>query len=295
MNPKLTLNLGLRYDVSTPRTDRHNRQNWFDPNIGSPLQVPDLGPLRGGEVFASSHQRTITDTDWKDVQPRFGFAYQLSPLSVVRGGYGIYYSQTRSGANGVGSYGTQGFNQSTNNMVTTYLNDGATPYLRLGNPYPNGLIQPAGSTLGLMNDVGFGAIGPIRSVINTPMNRAGSFGFEHQWPWNVLMNLEYIGKKGTHLYFGGANQLNILGPQIETYSADQIAALNTYVDNPFYGVITDPNSPLSSPQVQGGSTGSSVSAIYVCHIRCSTRLPIPSITVFRPPSKRTIPMASSFW
>jgi len=249
VNPKLTLNIGLRYDVSLPRTDRHNRQNWFDPNIGSPLQVPDLGPLRGGEVFASSHQRTITDTDWKDVQPRFGFAYQLSPLSVVRGGYGIYYSQTRSGANGVGSYGTQGFNQSTN-MVTTYLNDGATPYLRLGNPYPNGLIQPAGSTLGLMNDVGFGAIGPIRSVINTPYEQSWSFGFEHQWPWNVLMNLEYIGKKGTHLYFGGANQLNILGPEIETYSADQIAALNTYVDNPFYGIITDPNSPLSSSQVQ---------------------------------------------
>jgi len=249
VNPKLTLNIGLRYDVSLPRTDRHNRQNWFDPKIGSPLQVPDLGPLRGGEVFASSHQRTITDTDWKDVQPRFGFAYQLSPLSVVRGGYGIYYSQTRSGANGVGSYGTQGFNQSTN-MVTTYLNDGATPYLRLGNPYPNGLIQPAGSTLGLMNDVGFGAIGPIRSVINTPYEQSWSFGFEHQWPWNVLMNLEYIGKKGTHLYFGGANQLNILGPEIETYSADQIAALNTYVDNPFYGIITDPNSPLSSSQVQ---------------------------------------------
>jgi hypothetical protein len=249
VNPKLTLNLGLRYDMSTPRTDRHNRQNWFDPNAVSPLQVPNFGPLKGGEVFASSHQRTITGTDWKDFQPRFGFAYQLSAQSVVRGGYGIYYSQTRSGANGVGSYGTQGFNQSTN-MVTTYHNDGATPYLHLGNPYPNGLIQPAGSSLGLSNDVGFGAIGPIRSVINTPYEQSWSFGIEHQWPWSVLMNLEYIGKKGTHLYFGGANQLNTLGPQIETYSADQIAALNTYVDNPFYGVITDPNSPLSSSQVQ---------------------------------------------
>jgi len=249
VNPKLTLNVGLRYDVSTPRTDRHNRQNWFDPNVDSPLLVPNLGTLKGGEVFANSHQRTITDTDWKDFQPRFGFAYQFGARSVVRGGYGIYYSQTRSGANGVGSYGTQGFNQSTN-MVTTYQNDGATPYLRLGNPYPNGLIQPAGRSLGLLNDVGFGAIGPIRSVINTPYEQSWSFGIEHQWPWNVVMNLEYIGKKGTHLYFGGANQLNILGPQIENYSPDQIAALNTYVDNPFYGVITDPNSPLSSSQVQ---------------------------------------------
>ena len=126
----LTLNVGLRYDVSLPRTDRFNRQNWFDPNAISPLQVPGLGQLTGGEVFASSSQRTITNTDWKDVQPRFGLAFQLNPKTVIRGGYGIYFAQTRSGANGVGTYGTQGFTQSTN-LVTTYQNDGATPYLHL--------------------------------------------------------------------------------------------------------------------------------------------------------------------
>jgi hypothetical protein len=200
-------------------------------------------------VFASSHQRSITNTDWSDFQPRFGFSFQFSPTWVVRGGYGVYYSQTRSGANGVGSYGTQGFNQYTG-MISTYQNDGATPYLHLNNPYPNGLIQPSGSSLGLMNDVGFGAIGPIRTVRNTPYEQTWTFGMEHQLPWKVLANVEYIGKKGTHLYFGGANQLNILGPQIEGYSQDQVSALNNYVDNPFYGIITDPNSVLSSPQVQ---------------------------------------------
>ncbi|HEX4486280.1 MAG TPA: hypothetical protein VH088_08455, partial [Terriglobales bacterium] len=58
------------------------------------------------------------------------------------------------------------------------------------------------------------------------------------------------GKKGTHLPFSGSNQLNILGPEIESYSQDQIDALTTFVDNPFYGTITDPNSVLSSPQIQ---------------------------------------------
>ena len=62
--------------------------------------------------------------------------------------------------------------------------------------------------------------------------------------------MEYIGKKGTHLYFAGANNLDILGPEIENYSLDQISALQNYVANPFYGYITDPNSVLSSPQVQ---------------------------------------------
>ncbi len=247
-NSKLTLNMGLRYDVSKPRTDRHNRQNWFDPRVASPLSVPALGTLHGGEVFASSHQRTISDADWTDIQPRFGFAYQFARQWVARGGYGIYYSQTRSGANGVGSYGTQGFNQYTG-MVTNYQNDGATPYLRLSNPYPSGLIKPAGSSLGLMNDVGFGAIGPIRTVKATPYAQTWTFGIEHQLPWNLLVKADYIGKKGTHLYFGGANNPNILGPQIESYTSDQITNLNTLVDNPFYGIITDPNSGLSGPQV----------------------------------------------
>ena len=53
----------------------------------------------------------------------------------------------------------QGFNQYTN-AVTTYQNLGNTPWLHMNNPFPNGLIQAAGSSLGLMNDVGFGANGP---------------------------------------------------------------------------------------------------------------------------------------
>jgi len=245
---KLTLNLGLRYDVTLPRTERHNRQNWFNPNVASPLTVPGVGPLKGGEVFASPSQRTIVNTDWKDWQPRFGFAYQFSPKWVVRGGFGVYYSQSRSGVTGVAPYGSQGFNQWTN-MVTTYQNDGATPYLRLSNPYPNGLILPAGNSLGLLNDVGFGAIGPLRNEKITPSEESWTLGIERQLPWNVLLDVEYIGKKGTNLYFGGDNQIDILPIAVENYSPAQISALQTYVNNPFQGYITNPNSNLSQAQV----------------------------------------------
>jgi hypothetical protein len=267
---KLTLNLGLRYDVSLPRTDRFNRQNWFDPNAVSPLNNgtfsytdpisgnPVTRPLLGGEVFANSHQRTNYVTDWRDIQPRFGFAYQFADKMVVRGGYGIYYGQSRSGASGVVPYGGQGFDQYTN-MITTYQNDGATPYLHLGNPFPNGLIQPPGSALGLMNDVGFGANGPLRTrAANlTPYEQSWSFGIERQMPWNVVFDVEYLGKKGTHLPFSGMNQPDVLGPQVESYgpNSPQMNALNTLYTNPpgcaptcnpFYGIITDPNSSMSS-------------------------------------------------
>jgi|CZKR01.1.fsa_nt_gi hypothetical protein len=297
---KLTLNLGLRYDVSLPRTDRFNRQNWFDPNVVSPLNGgtfsytdpisgnPVTRPLLGGEVFANSHQRTNYVPDWRDIQPRFGLAFQFAPKMVLRGGYGIYYGQSRSGASGVVPYGGQGFDQYTN-MITTYQNDGATPYLRLGNPFPNGLIQPPGGALGLMNDVGFGANGPLRTrVANlTPYEQSWSVGIERQMPWNMVFDVEYLGKKGTHLPFSGANQPDVLGPQVESYgpNSPQMNALNTLYTNPpgcaptcnpFFGIITDPNSGMSSsvpgfqlelpyPQFTGVSTDVQMIADSIYH------------------------------
>jgi hypothetical protein len=248
VNRKLTLNLGLRYDVSRPRTDRFDRQNWLDLTAPFPVSVPGLAALTGGEFFASSQVRHIVNNDWKDIQPRFGFAYLLDPKTVVRGGYGIYYSQPRSGATGVAPYGAQGFNQYTN-AIETYNNDGATPYLHLGDPFPNGLIQPPGRSLGIMNDYGYGANGPLRNVTTTPYEQSWSFGLEMQLPWNVVTNMTYVGKKGTHLYYSGDNYINHLGPSVENASRADLNNLTTMVNNPFYGINTDPNSILSSPQI----------------------------------------------
>ncbi len=267
VNPRLTLNLGLRYDVNTPRTERYNRMNWFNPDAVSPLnggnityQDPLTGntvtrPLLGGEVFASPSERTNWVTDWKDIQPRVGFSFQFDPKTVIRGGYGIYYSQTRSGANGLLSYGSQGFNQYSN-LVPTYQNDGATPYLHLSNPFPNGLQLPTGNSLGLLNDVGYGAIGPIRDSFyaRTPSEQSWSLGVQRQLANNLLLTVDYVGKKGTHLYYQGLNTLDILPIQVENYTPAQMNALVSYVPNPFAPILTGPyyaNSPLTSPTVQG--------------------------------------------
>lgn len=263
--PKLTLNLGLRYDVSLPRTERRNRTNWFDPNVANPLNGGNLTytdpitqqtvtrALVGGEVFNNSDVRTNWLTDYKDVQPRFGFSYLVTKNTVLRGGYGIYYDQTRSGANGLLSYGSQGFTQSTN-IVTTFNNNGATPYLHLSNPFPNGLLAPTGSSLGLLNDVGYGAIGPLRTAAaaRTPYEQSWSFGIQQQLGSSTVLDVEYIGKKGTHLYFAGNNNLNVLGPQIKNLTPTQIGNLGNYVTNPLAPLLTGPyyaNSPLASPTI----------------------------------------------
>ena len=262
---KLTLNLGLRYDVSLPRTERFNRMNWWNPNVINPLNGGTLsyvdqfnGPttltLRGGEFFNSPSVRSDWLTDWSDIQPRFGLAYQFAPKMVLRGGYGIFYSQSRSGANGLLSYGSQGFNQYTS-VIGTYLNENNSAWLHLSNPFPYGLIQPPGSSLGELNDVGYGAIGPLRThaAALTPYEQSWTLGIERQLPGNVVVAADYVGKKGTHLYFAGDNYPDILGPAMET-NPNLVNELETSVTNPFSsqngGPISDPNSILSSPFIQ---------------------------------------------
>lgn len=245
---KLTLNIGLRYDVNTPRSERYNRMNALDPNVVSPITAPGLGTLHGGEIFMNPRDRNNFGTDYHAVGPRFGFAYQAFNKTVIRGGYGIFFSTVKSGAAGTGALGWEGYDQTTPYYALN-PSDGATPFGRLSNPFPNGIILPPGSSKGLLNDVGYGGVGPIVSIDTTnPYEQSWSFGIQRELPSNTLLDVSYLGKKGTHLYFGGAGNLEYLGSQIEHYTSDQITALNTYVNNPFYGIITDPNSGLSAQQ-----------------------------------------------
>ncbi len=251
VTPKLTLNIGLRYDVTLPRTERYNRMNWVDLGVVSPLQIPGLPTLHGGEIYASPNDRQPYNVDGKDFQPRFGFAWQPLSKTVVRGGYGIFYSTSKQGAAGPGAWGYQGYVKDTP-WITSYQNDGVTPWGRLSDPWP--IVGPdnaPGNTLGLLNDVGGNyAWGPIKNQNNTPYEQTWSFGIQRELPWNILLDTSYVGKKGTHLYFGNSGNPDYLPSSIEHYSASQISDLQNYVPNPFYGHLTDPNAPYNSPTIQ---------------------------------------------
>jgi len=164
---KLTVNLGVRYDLVLPRTERYNRMEWFDPTAVSPLQVPGLPTLSGGLRFPTSSNRYPVNTDFSDWQPRIGLSYRLTPQTVLRGGYGIFYSANQFGAAGTGPGGFDGFLQITN-WINTYKSDGATPWGKISNPFPGGLVEPPGSSLGLMTNVGLSVDGPLRTWNQTP-------------------------------------------------------------------------------------------------------------------------------
>ncbi len=305
VTPKLTLNIGLRYELSQPRTERYNKMDWLDPNLVSPIQfasapvlpaplppgasIPSV--LHGGERFVgvNGNSRSNYYTDYKDIQPRFGFAYQLPHDAVVRGGYGIFYSTPRNGASGTGPWGFQGFDVQPPWITVhlTNLND-RTPCCTLSNPAPNGVPKPPGSVLGALNDVGFAAVGPVPSIsLRTPYEQVWSFEVEKALPGKILIDTTYLGKKGTHLYLGGFRELNHLGPWVEKLTPAQIAVLANSNDqlNPFFcaappcspsTTITDPNSGLSGQFIS----------------RYQLMLPFPQFTGFQGDSP---PIASSIY
>jgi outer membrane receptor protein involved in Fe transport len=106
---KLTLSLGLRYELPSPLTERFNRSvEAFNPAAALPIaaqvmqnysqnpvpQVPvSQFKVSGGLTFAGvgGNPRTLWNTSKKEFMPRIGFAYSLTPKTVIRGGYGIYY------------------------------------------------------------------------------------------------------------------------------------------------------------------------------------------------------------
>jgi hypothetical protein len=302
VTPKLTLNLGLRYELPIPRTERYNRMNWLDPNLVSPFQPAQSFPLVqpipgvtvpqtlvGGEVFASPSDRYNYYTDYRNIQPRFGLAYQLAHGFVVRGGYGIYFSTPRSSASGTGPWGFQGFDIQP--PWITVINDGTsdvTPCCRLNNPAPNGVADPPGNAKGALNDIGFAAVGPVRQEsLNIPYEQTWSFGFQKELPAKILFDASYVGKKGTHLYLGGHRETDILGPQVLNLSPSQIQALavNSDQPNPFFcstppcdphHFIADPNSGLSAPTIS----------------RFQLQLPFPQFTGFQTDSP---PIANSIY
>ncbi len=248
---KLTLNLGFRYDVETPRTERYNQMSYFDPSPPAPISVPGLN-LHGAVEYVGvdGNSRNEFNTYWGEVGPRFGFAYQLFSHTTLRGGYGMYYDPSDLGV--VGNAVTGGF--LGYDAITTGVNNvPSAPWLPLEflrNPFPFGIQAAVGNRNGASTLLGQALTNiPIRSLNQVPQEQSWSFGVQHQLPWSVLLDAEYIGRKGTHLYaMGYANQFDALPPQVaDAFRADPSFYL-AQIPNPFQGLL--PNSPdLSGPTI----------------------------------------------
>lgn len=243
---RLTLNLGLRYELELPRQESENRLDWFDYNAVSPLsgKVPGFGELRGGLQFAGANgnPRRHFDTDRNNFGPRFGLAYQIGKSTVVRGGYGIFYGSGSVGAGGWNIAST-GYAPSTDLIGSL---DGLRPATYLNDPFPNGFAQAVGNSQGLLSFVGQDITRLFDRQAPLPYNQQWNFSLQKQ-AGSLLLQAAYSGSRGVHLGDGAGFQIN----QLPTSALALGSALQQLVPNPFYGIVTNPGA-LRSAQVQRG-------------------------------------------
>ena len=246
---KLTVNLGIRYEWSTPYSERHNNSQFSDFAGTSGIAVPGIsGNLPGTTVFASSKQRTVP-TDWNNVAPRLGFAYLVNDKLAVRGGAGVYYGM--SVATNFQYPGTA-YTSSPSVFFTKdgYLTRSAT----LENPFPTGIEAPQGTKYGKLAEWGLNNgnnldTGTARNAEIYQWN----LGIQQAFPANIVLSINYSANHSTHLPWGGyssTNNRNFIPSAVRSqYNSQDLANL---VNNPFQPLFSGPSAIFNEPESRYG-------------------------------------------
>jgi hypothetical protein len=228
---KLTLNLGVRYDFDTPRTERYDRMSWFDPSLTSPLaaRVSAFPNLKGGLQFVgvNGNGRAQYTGDWNNLAPRLGFAYQVDEKTVIRGAFAQLFGPSTLSAQG--TVGPYGFRVETPWVASL---DGITPLNLLSNPFPAGFQPVPGSSQGALTAIGSNLDAPLANT-NTPYTLQYNLTVQRELPGAVLLEAAYVGNRGRQLSRGGEGgfTLNQVHPQFLSLGNQ----LNQLVPNPFFG------------------------------------------------------------
>jgi len=166
----------------------------------------------------------------------------------------LFYNPTTFGTQGAGVTGNEGF-QATTSWLTTMNGDGVTPWGRTSNPFPSGLLFPSNATLGVKTNLGLGVTEPLHNENIPVYTQTWSAGFQYELPGGWMVDANYLGTKGTHLYYYGSGSLQTLGPWVEQEATDPalVNALSTYVANPYAGVITTPGCGICGGYIQAGN------------------------------------------
>jgi hypothetical protein len=225
VSSKLTLNLGLRYEFETARTERFNRASReFCYTCTNPLQgkVPGLD-LKGGLKFVGvdGQPRGIYDRDFNNFGPRVGAAYSLTDSMVVRAGFGLYYVPV------VDTIEASSFSSAT--PWVTSLDGNITPNAVLSNPFPNGRVPETGSSLGLASLIGQS----VRFVEPTDVNPVfytWNVDVQRSLPSQSSIAVAYVGSRATHItQDNGPQNVN----QVPSQYLSLGSALRATVTNPF--------------------------------------------------------------
>jgi hypothetical protein len=270
VSPRLTVNLGLRYEFETPLHERFNRSTLgFDPSYVQPISAaaqakyatiyptisggfPQLPPtafaLRGGMTFAGQNGNNggLYTTPKNVLMPRLGIAYRLDNKTVLRTGMGMFAGFLGERR---GDVLQQGFTQNTNMVLTN--DNGLTFLTNLANPFPNGIAEPVGAAAGLQTYLGQGfSFFNQQPEIPTTIRWEASLQREVK---SILLEANYIGNKSTHLE---------VTRNVNALPAQYLSTLKTRDDvynNLMGAAIPNPMTGLVPGNSQGTYTGQTIS------------------------------------
>jgi len=272
---KVTLTLGLRYELETGITERFNRSvRGFDATAAQPFEsavvanyaknvTPETSAsqfsVNGGPTFAGVNgSRGVWGLDKNNFMPRVGFSYNVTPMTVIRGGFGMYF----------GSLGTRlgeviqtGFTRAT--QIVPSNDGGVTFAATLANPFPDGFLQPRGAADGAATNVG-NALSFFNQSPRAPRLHKWQFDIQRELPGRFVVELGYQGARDRDLEY--ARTLSALpNKYLSTSPFRDPATINYLTANlpsPFVGI----------PEFNGtGLTGSVIS-------RQSLLSPFPQFT-----------------
>jgi hypothetical protein len=272
---KLTLNLGLRYEWSTPYNERYNRIQFsnFTADTGVNLDLtsaqsalqsiglnfPSSEELHGTTQFANSNMRSVP-VYRKDIGPRFGFAYGFDSKTVVRGGGGVYFGM--SPATNFQYTGTA-FRQTSSIFFTQSNFANTQPLATLANPFPSGFSGPQGMQYGALADWGYANNNDLGTTAARDADiYQWNIGIQRELPSQIVLGIDYVANRSTHLPWSGTNNRDFIPSALlaqvsaaEHYNNDVTQGngigncdssscvsnfLSNTVNNPFYSMFTPP-------------------------------------------------------
>ena len=243
VNRRLTLNLGLRWEMETGVAEKYDRLTGMDVASRNPISDKVRFDVFGGYIFPNQGlpQKGIRALENK-LNPRLGVAYEINPKTVIRAGYGIFYGVPPFAA-------TNGFTGAPFSSSTPMLAslDGITPNDLFRNPFPTlNWNLPPGSSQGLLAQVGQSLSTGWPQALKTAYNQQWNFTIQRELARNTVLELAYAGNRGTKLDVG-----ELVGPDMNQLRPELVKPESNLLDlvpNPFYGYITV--GALAQPTVQ---------------------------------------------
>jgi hypothetical protein len=208
---KLSVDYGLRWDLSLPASEKYNQMSFLNPVMPN----PGAGNLPGTLAFAGSGYGSASfgapypEKIWyKGFAPRLGISYALTQKTVIRTGYGIFYADAFYPGWG-GGIAQDGFNTTA---TFTTSNGGITPAFLWQNGFPQNFKTPPSYDSTFDNGQQAPNYRPF-DANRLPYTQQWNLTVEHEFTSNLYVDAAYVGNKGTRLN-SAVNPISALNPSL---------------------------------------------------------------------------------